>query len=246
MRLRRGRTPMKPLLGAVRAPIAIAFLIAASPARADGYLPPAGYAPPPIVLLGWTGFYIGGHIGGGWADVDWANVDLTGERATFNAPGFVGGAQFGYNRQFDKFVFGVEVTYSGTTLNDGFVSLVDSNVTYNNNVNDVFTLTGRLGVALDRWLMYAKGGWASAQVVLSGQNAATSDSFSFTDRRNGWTIGGGLEYRAWHNISLGVEYGFLDLGSKTNTGITALGFPVTITGDAVQFQTVTARLNFHF
>jgi outer membrane immunogenic protein len=198
------------------------------------------------VFFGWTGFYIGGHIGGGWADVNWANVDFTGtgEGATFNAPGFMGGAQFGYNHQFDKILLSVEATYSGTTLNDGAVSLLDPTVTYNNNINDVFTLTGRLGVALDRWLMYAKGGWASAQVVVSGLNA--TDSFSFTDRRNGWTIGGGLEYRAWRNISLGVEYGFLDLGSRSYSSTTALGSPVTVTNDAVQVQTVTARLNFHF
>jgi len=233
---------MKPLFGAVRALIVIAFSITASSARADGYLPQAGYAPPPPVFFGWTGFYIGGHIGGGWADVNWANVDFTGERATFNAPGFFGGAQFGYNHQFDKILLGVEATYSGTTLNDGVVSLVDPNVTYNNNINDVFTLTGRLGVALDRWLMYAKAGWASAQVVVSGQDAG-STAFSFTDRRNGWTIGGGLEYRAWRNISLGVEYGFIDLGSKTYSNTTV---PVTVTNDAVQVQTVTARLNFHF
>jgi opacity protein-like surface antigen len=123
------------------------------------------------------------------------------------------------------------------------LSVVDLAVTYNNNINDIVTVTGRLGVALDRWLMYAKGGWAGAQVVVSGHNA---DSFSFDDWRNGWTVGGGLEYKVAHNISFGAEYGFIDLGSKTYTGTTVNGVPVTVTDHHVQIQTVTGRLNFHF
>ena len=159
---------MKPRFGTVRALVAIASGIWASSASADGYLPPAGYPAP--MFVSWTGLYVGGHIGGAWSDVDWANVDFTvpGEPGVFNTTGFIGGVQVGYNHQFGKILLGLEATYSGTTLNDGFVSVVDPNVTYNDNINDIVTVTGRLGVALDRWLMYAKGGWAGAQVVVSG------------------------------------------------------------------------------
>jgi outer membrane immunogenic protein len=235
---------MKPHVGAVRALLAIASGIWASSASADGYQPLAGYAAP--IFVSWTGIYVGGHIGGAWSDSTWANVDFTGEPGNMTTIGFLGGVHLGYNYQFNKMLLGVEATYSGTTLNDGFISVVDPNVTYKNNVNDIITVTGRLGVALDRWLMYAKGGWASAQVVVSGLDATTTDSFSLSDRRNGWTVGGGLEYKVAHNISFGVEYGYIDLGSKTYNGTTALALPVTVTSDAIHMQTATARLSFHF
>jgi outer membrane immunogenic protein len=239
---------MRLRFAAVRALVAIAIGVWASSASADGYLPPPVYTGPMVVpmFVSWTGFYVGGHIGGAWSDVDWANVDFTGERGVMNAAGFMGGVQFGYNQQFGKVLLGVEATYSGTTLNDGFVSVVDPNVTYNNNINDIITVTGRLGVALDRWLMYAKGGWAGAQVVVSGQDAATPDSFSFTDWRNGWTVGGGLEYKVARNISFGAEYGYIDLGTKTYSGTSANGVAVTVADHHAQIQSVTARLNFHF
>jgi outer membrane immunogenic protein len=96
-------------------------------------------------------------------------------------------------------------------LGEDFRSVVNPAITYSTDINTIATVTGRLGVASNRWLIYAKGGWAGAQVDLSGRNTALSDRFSFDDWRNGWTVGGGLEYKVSRNISLGVEYGFIDM-----------------------------------
>jgi len=119
-------------------------------------------------------------------------------------------------------------------------------VTYSTDINPVATVTGRLGIAADQWLLYAKAGWAGAQVDASGRNTALPDSFSIDEWRNGWTVGGGLEYRVTRNLSLGVEYSFIDLGSEHLHGRTALATPVNIVDHDVQIQSVTARLNFHF
>jgi outer membrane immunogenic protein len=72
------------------------------------------------------------------------------------------------------------------------------------------------------------------------------DSFSFDDWRNGWTLGAGLEYKIAHNVSLGVEYGFIELGSERDNGITRLGVPITLRDHDLQIQSVVARLNFQF
>lgn len=237
---------MKLRLTTLSASIALASALSTSAAIADGYYQPrASYAVPAELI--WTGFYIGGHIGGTWSDVEWADVTLTGEPVSNDATAFIGGGQIGYNRQFGNVVLGVEASLSGTALRDDARSIISpATITYSTHINTIATATGRLGVAYDRWLIYAKGGWAGAQVDIAGRDTALPDSFSFDDWRNGWTVGGGFEYKFQADFSLGVEYGFIDLGSETKTGITTLAIPVTVTGHDVQIQSVTARLNYHF
>jgi len=234
---------MKLRVAALGAIVAVASGFGATSAIADGYSGPRGaYAP----FASWTGFYIGGHVGGAWSDVDWANVSLTGEHVTNDASGFIGGGQVGYNRQFGNVVLGVEATLSGTTLSDDFRSVVNPVVTYTTDIHTIATVTGRLGFAADKVLIYAKGGWAGAQVDVSGHNPGLPDAFSNDSWRNGWTLGAGLEYKLSRNISLGAEYSFIDLGSKNYTGTTNLAIPYTITDHDVQIQSVTARLNYQF
>jgi len=235
---------MKIRFGVLGATLVVASCASASTAMADGYSPRGAYAPVPFVS--WTGFYIGGHVGADWQDVDWRNVNLTGERVNNDASGFIGGGQVGYNQQFGNIVLGVETSLSGSTLSDDFRSGVNPAVKYSTDINTIFTVTGRVGVAADKWLVYAKGGYAGAQVDVSGRNAALQDSFSIDDWRNGWTVGGGLEYKLTRNFSLGVEYSFIDLGSDHLHGTTAQALPVNIVDHDAQVQSVTARLNWQF
>jgi outer membrane immunogenic protein len=236
---------MKLRSATLAATVALVSGVVASSAMADGYSRPRSvYAPGP--LTSWTGFYIGGHAGGAWSEVDWRNVNLTGERVNNDASGFIGGGQIGYNQQFGSIVLGVEGTLSATTLGDDFRSVKNPAVTYSTDINSIATLTGRLGFAADQWLVYAKAGWAGAQVDVSGRNTALPDSFSIGDWHNGWTVGGGLEYKVARNISLAVEYSFIDLGTDHLHGRTALATPVNIVDYDVQIQSITARLNFHF
>jgi len=194
----------------------------------------------------WTGFYVGGQFGGTWSAVDWANINLTGERVNNDARGFIGGGQIGYNQQFGAIVLGTEATLNGTTLSDDFRSLKSPTVTYSTDVNRIATVTGRLGVAAGQWLVYAKAGWAGAHVDVAGHNTIGPDGFSIGDWRNGWTAGAGLEYKVTRNIGLGLEYSFIDLGSQHYHSATSLGVPVNIVGHDVEMQSITGRLNFHF
>jgi outer membrane immunogenic protein len=227
------------------ASIALASALCASVAIADGYSRPGStYATAP--MMSWTGFYVGAHLGGAWSDVDWANVTLTSERVTNDASGFFGGAQMGYNQQFGIVVLGVEASLSGGSLSGDFRSVVDPAQVYATDINTIVTVTGRLGVVADQWMVYAKAGWATAHVDPVGRNPAIPDRFSLDDWRNGWTVGGGVEYKISRHISLGLEYSFIDLGSESITGVTRLSVPVSIRDQDVQIQSVTARLNYQF
>src|SRR5262245_58740081 len=92
--------------------------LAATGASADVYRARPGYVVQPIA--NWTGFYIGGNVGGAWSDVEWSDISLTGERLNNNASGFIGGGQIGYNHQFGNLVLGVEATVSGADLSQDF------------------------------------------------------------------------------------------------------------------------------
>ena len=215
-------------------------------ATADGYSRPPGEYVTQQPYIGWTGFYVGGNVGGAWSAVDWANVSLTGERVNNDARGFIGGGQIGYNQQFGAVVLGAEATLSGTTLNDDFHSLKSPTITYSTDVTSIATVTGRLGVAAGQWLVYTKAGWASGRVDVAGRNTIGPESFSLEEWRSGWIAGAGLEYKVARNIGLGLEYDFIDLGSQHYHLTTTLGSPVNIVDHDVQVQTVTGRLNFHF
>jgi outer membrane immunogenic protein len=235
------------------ASIAIAAAISSTAAFADGYggRRPA-YAAPPIAS--WTGFYIGGNIGGAWSDVEWNNVTFdnvvfTGERFNDGASGFIGGGQIGYNQQFGNIVLGVEATLSGADLNRDFHSVLFPNFNFSTDVNTIATVTGRFGVAGPQWLFYGKAGWAGAQVEVSGRNTdpLAVDRFHFDDWRNGWTVGLGLEYKIAPNVSFGVEYSFIQLNSETDNGLSRLAvLPVSLRDHDLEIQSVTARVNFQF
>ena len=89
-------------LVALGAAPALAADLAARP-----YTKAPAYAPAPV--YNWTGFYIGGHIGGAFSG---DNSIGTGVTASDNGK-FLGGVQAGYDWQFaPNWVLGVEGQYS--------------------------------------------------------------------------------------------------------------------------------------
>ncbi len=73
---------------------------------------PVAYAPP---VYNWSGFYVGGNIGAGFANSSWTDP-FTGAHDTFNKSGFLGGGQVGANVQFNALVLGIEGDFDWTGL----------------------------------------------------------------------------------------------------------------------------------
>src|SRR5215472_13057970 len=85
---------------------------------ADMLVRKAPPAPPPVIvpLYNWTGFYIGGNLGGAWTSGTLTD-NFTGARFTGNHSGFIGGGQIGYNWQVAPlFVLGVEGMFDGASI----------------------------------------------------------------------------------------------------------------------------------
>jgi outer membrane immunogenic protein len=91
----------------------IAMLSNASAADMPLKAPP----PPPPALWSWTGFYIGGNVGGsfGRATTNWNVSGVPLPSTSEHLDGFVGGGQAGYNWQSGRWVWGLETDIQGTS-----------------------------------------------------------------------------------------------------------------------------------
>lgn len=199
----------------------------------------------------WRGFYVGLHAGGARSDTDWSffnGVNKTPEAFSQSASSAMFGGQAGLLWQWGNVVAGVEIAYSDLDLSETTKALKTNNRTRTSEINDLFLATIRLGYARDRWLAYAKGGYANAEVDFASNRASDSQLLSTSsDRESGWTIGGGLEYALTQSISLGVEYTFVHLNIDDRNQVASPGFcpaPCTVTDAESDIHSITARLNF--
>lgn len=191
--------------------------LAAPAAAAD--LPPRPYTktPPPYtapaVVYNWTGFYIGGHLGGAFA----GDNNLEGSDARF-----LGGVQGGFDYQFaNNWVMGLEASYSWLGSSGGGYVFPGGTVV-SSNTSGLGSVTGRLGYSWGPTLLYAKGGYAYRDNSLNVSLGGVPQGFSTDgDRKNGYTVGAGLEYMFAPNWSAKVEYQYYNFGNTTFTASTS-------------------------
>jgi outer membrane immunogenic protein len=209
---------------------------------APAYYPPA-YHP---VVYDWTGIYVGAHVGAGILD-DVVTATTTtallpaGTQTKVNPFSVVGGGQAGFNIEFTPFVIGAEATWTSSAISgtSSVTSLVP-NIFVQSTSNPLWyaTATGKVGVAANDWLFYAKGGGAwmrvdyTQGVLLGGAGIETVQTV--TDNRTGFTVGGGIEFAMTENLSTKIEYDFLDFGTKSysfnNLGFAPAGGALTPVG----------------
>jgi outer membrane immunogenic protein len=199
----------------------------------------------------WTGFYLGADAGGAWGrDVVSPTAPDGGvfpRSNTLSGSGFFGGGTFGYNFQTGPWVFGVESDLGYLGIGKS-VPDPQAGITEVDAINSTFyaDVTGRLGYAVDRFLIYGKGGWAvfdgtgQTTTTLSGVDITNTGTF------NGWTAGGGVEYKITPAWSVKAEYLHFDFGSGTatianNPAGTVFGYKNDLTAD-----TVKAGINYRF
>ncbi len=226
---------------------ALVALLCASPALAADLsrpvytkAPPA--APPPF---SWTGFYIGANIGGAWANGNLVD-NFTGASFGFDPAGFIGGGQAGFNYQINQFVFGVEGDIDGTTISQTGVGIPTGIGTLqgHDSTDWIATLTGRVGIAWDRWLWYAKGGGAWVQESATITNQTTGVSVGNSTTLDGWTAGVGVEWAFFDQWSAKLEYDYIGLNdwSPATSNIFVNDF-LTLHSHVQEFK---AGINYRF
>jgi len=204
----------------------------------------------PISVYDWSGFYIGAHIGGVWADKDWTDVTFLPPLplGSHQASGFLAGAQVGFNYQVGTWVFGVEGQGSWTNA-DGEHTCVIGFTICRTEMNFVGTVAGRIGYAFNNVLLYGKGGVAfvDEDFLLLAAPAGVAFAASTNDStRTGWMAGVGLEWGITPNWSAKIEYNYMDFGTQNINFVTLGGVPFAIEAIDQQVHVVKAGINYRF
>ncbi|MCB1504531.1 MAG: porin family protein [Hyphomicrobiaceae bacterium] len=212
---------------------------------------PAASAAP----FSWSGFYLGGHIGGTWSPVAYQYTSAAYvfdntyayDRAVWVDPSSLsGGLQLGLQRQFGRFVTGVEIGYS---FQEGSETvLVRSNLTsLKTEMGDLLTVAGRFGIANDKLLSYVKAGYASADIAVDGLELRNSIVLRNRahDLAHGYLLGAGIEYAIMDNVTVGLDYTYVNLDAGDATFDIPSSFRTTASyhGIDVDMHQVTFRVN---
>jgi outer membrane immunogenic protein len=173
------------------------------------YARPAIYNP----MYNWTGFYLGINGGGGWGRSQWDGVDKLAVSG-----GLIGGT-IGYNWQLGQLVAGIEGDVGWSGIKGTTNTLCPLGCETRNHW--LATARGRVGYAWDRFLPYLTAGLAVGDI-----DAATPGWPAGSITTAGWTVGAGLEFGVVPNVSVKLEYLFIDLGEFNcgfNCGLAANG-----------------------
>jgi outer membrane immunogenic protein len=221
---------MRKLLPGSVALIALGLSVPALGADLEASGGPAYKAARPVVrAYDWTGFYVGGNVGGHWGtDKITTITDPTGgfgaggaaaidgaSPVTLNPSGFVGGLQAGYNLEGSGGVFGIEVDANwlgGSATRTLNIAAVGDTMTNTAQASFLSTMRLRWGTTVlsDRSLLFITAGFAFETVKTTdtmghlANTIFTSSTASTTEP--GVAAGFGFEYAFTDNITAKVEY----------------------------------------
>jgi outer membrane immunogenic protein len=201
---------------AATASINAADLPASEPPSAPAHVLTAPYS--------WTGFYLGGHAGGARVEdrataVSTSPLIVTSTIDSVTSNSFLIGGQVGFNYQVGIAVVGVEAdgSWTNTTESTGVQPLGPGGLgNTTRKISWYGTATARAGAAWDNVLLYAKAGAAgmNARYTSDIQENGVAKRQGVSDRRLGWTAGGGIEVGFYGGWSGKVEYAYLDFGTS--------------------------------
>lgn len=171
---------------------------------------------------------------------------------------FIGGGQIGCDYQFGgNWVVGVQGMFDFGNTNSRNNLPPDARLAalgtpyQTTRTRDLYTVTGRLGYLFTPALLgYVKGGgaWTDTNTQVYGTLPFLFLSESANSSRQGWTIGGGLEYMFAKGWSVFGEYNYADFGRKDivfTAGPGTLGAP-NIVSTRLNMQTALVGVNYKF
>jgi len=190
--------------------------------KAPALMPPA---------FSWTGCYIGTQSGAGAGHTKWTDVDVPGDidtlgrgrTATTDQTGMVYGGQIGCDYQIPgttffggPLVIGLQGQLSASSVASTEMDSFNAAWALRNQIDWYASVTGRAGLALDRFLPYVKGGVAWDHNKIEIENSGfTLGTPSLT--RTGWTIGTGIEWAFNPAWSIFFETNYYDFSGQNSS-----------------------------
>lgn len=249
--------------------LVLAALTAAPAMAAD--LPVRGPQPIPTLTFSWTGWYVGGFVGGAWGAKAHTSdpchaifgcwlTTFGGEVVSYSmSPSFIGGVSAGYNYQIpgSAIVFGLETEFgyinldgsssfagvSGSILAPNLVASATIGKWYN-------ATTVRVGWTWDRLLFYGKGGFAVSTIESKiSENAGLLGEGSGRQDILGWAWGAGLEYALSDRWSVKAEYLWLGLNQSVSVCPAVAAGPLTgltLCGNTSTSSVQTAKVGVNY
>ena len=246
-----GAFEMRKLLPGSAALIALGLGLPAMAADLEVGGPTYKATRPVMRAYDWTGFYVGGNVGGHWGSDKLTTITDPGggfgvagaagidavSPATLNPSGFIGGVQAGYNLEGSGGVWGIEVdaNWLGGSATRSLTNIPAINAldVMTNTTQATFLSTFRMRwgttVLSDRSLLFLTAGFALETLKTTdtmghfGNTIITSTSNS--SLQPGITAGGGFEYAFTDNLSAKVEYLFVSVKRVSPT------IPPTVAGN---------------
>jgi outer membrane immunogenic protein len=194
----------------------------------------------PAVPYTWSGLYIG--LNAGYSGATLTETQSGGATGSGSAsiPGGVGGFQVGANYQISALVLGFEADFDGAAQQRS-VNVAGGAALNTAQIPWIGTLRARAGVVLDRVLLYVTAGGAATQ-LRSNVNITGVGTASTTFTHGGWTAGGGVEGAISNDLSVRVEYLYVE---ASNLSIAEVGGPPpVIVNGRLQDSMVRAGLNY--
>ena len=233
-------------LGVTIGALALAAVLAGPAAAADAYssggLKDGGGIVGGPAPYSWSGFYIGGQIGGAFVnhDVSYASGGFNADFNGVSAQGFMGGGIIGADTQIGNAivagVFGrIDFSTAETTLSIASREAKDT-------LNFMWTVGGRAGVLVGpskSTLIYGLIGYSQAELEFNGGTLVTRGGIAYDWKRTpgGITAGGGIETALGGNFFAKLEYDWTGLDSVSQPDIKGLSI-------ASDIQRVTAGVTY--
>lgn len=225
---------------------AAAVALSVSAAGATDFSVPA----PAPEAFSWGGVYFGGLAGYGSGQSDYLHIttdwfDFAGGTYRNYVQGLLGGGVLGANFQSGNIVFGIEgqALASGVRGGKDYTQYSNSQTTI---LNWLARAGGKLGVANNDWLFYAKGGYAIGSVTAENlYYTAPTHAWSVTNNHSGWFAGIGIDKAVSEHVIIGIEANYTQLGSVENNKPDSAGTPTNIANDLKLFD-VLASVKFKY
>jgi outer membrane immunogenic protein len=203
-------------------------------------------APPPPPVYNWSGLYLGFGIGVASPEAEWAfpNTTLTTTNHSWDDTRIQlhAGYQYMFGLGWGGIVLGVDLA-AAFPLEDRIGESTCPILTRlcRTDFASLFTVGGKLGFAIDRFMIYGAGGYALADVNTRHLVTATGVVLaSHGELQDGWYFGGGVDWAAYTgsgiDLILGFEYKHIEFDAHRHhllNGLVDIGFTrdVTVTSD---------------